>query len=239
MPLRPRKPLGRKAYGSIPHLPTSRLGPGEHCVHEGQARICTEKARDRHDRIIVTEKLDGANVAIANLHGEVVALGRAGYPAETAPQEHIRLFGDWVRVAAERWLAMLDPGEVLHGEWLAMAHGTRYDLFHEPFVAFDLTAKGTRCSWDELVSRSRDHGIVTPALISDGPPLPVAEALAVIDRGGGHGVIPPDAVEGAVWRVERRGKFDFMAKWVRMEKVDGKYFDSPLWLWHPDQTPDA
>ena len=25
------KPLGRKAYGSIPHLPGSRLGPGDHC----------------------------------------------------------------------------------------------------------------------------------------------------------------------------------------------------------------
>lgn len=35
----PTKPLGHKAYGSIPHLPTSRLGPGDHHVTEGQARI--------------------------------------------------------------------------------------------------------------------------------------------------------------------------------------------------------
>lgn len=230
---KPIKPLGRKAYGSIPHLPTSRLGPGEHTVHEGQARICTERARDRHDRIIVTEKLDGANVAIANLAGELVPLGRAGYPAETAPQEHIRMFGDWARAAPDRWLAMLEPGEVLHGEWLAMAHGTRYKLHHEPFVAFDLTAGGTRLKWEELVSRSRDHAVVNPALISDGPPYSVAAACEAIDGAGAHGVVPPDAVEGAVWRVERRGKFDFMAKWVRADKVDGKYFDDPIWLWKP------
>ena len=39
------KPLGRKAYGSIGHLPNSRLGPGDHAVPEGIARICTERLR--------------------------------------------------------------------------------------------------------------------------------------------------------------------------------------------------
>lgn len=233
MSRRPVKPLGRKAYGSIPHLPTSRLGPGEHHVHSGQARICTVRARDRHDRIVITEKLDGANVAVANIAGRIVPLGRAGYPAVSAPQEHIRLFGSWAETNAKRWQAMLEPGEVLHGEWLAMAHGTRYDLRHEPFVAFDLTADGVRRQWEELTSRSLAHDVVNPALISDGPPQPVAAVLAVIDGAGGHGVVPPDAVEGAVWRVERRGRFDFMAKWVHPGKVDGKYFDSPLWLWRP------
>lgn len=231
---KPIKPLGRKAYGSIPHLPTSRLGAGEHHVHEGQARICTAKSRDRHDRVVVTEKLDGANVAIAKIDGRIIALGRAGYPAETAPQEHIRLFGDWVRSDPERWAGMLGPGEALHGEWLALAHGTRYELQHEPFVAFDLTAGGKRLGWDEVLRRCRSRGVVTPELISDGPPVSVESVRAVIDRGGGHGVVPPDAVEGAVWRVERRGRFDFMAKWVRPEKVDGKYFDSPIWHWRPD-----
>jgi hypothetical protein len=33
------KPLGRKSYGSIPHLPGSRLGPGDYCISEGQAPI--------------------------------------------------------------------------------------------------------------------------------------------------------------------------------------------------------
>lgn len=61
------KPLGHKAYGSIPHLPNSRLGVGDYHCHEGQARICCEKARDKHDRIIVTEKLDGSNVCVANI----------------------------------------------------------------------------------------------------------------------------------------------------------------------------
>jgi hypothetical protein len=37
--MKPAKPLNAKAYGSIGHLPMSRLGPGDWSVHEGQARI--------------------------------------------------------------------------------------------------------------------------------------------------------------------------------------------------------
>src|SRR4051812_45187727 len=36
------KPLGSKGYGSICHLPGSRLGPGDHKLNPGQARILTE-----------------------------------------------------------------------------------------------------------------------------------------------------------------------------------------------------
>ena len=78
------KPLGGKAYGSIGHLPSSRLGPGDHSVHEGQARICTTKVRDKRDRVIVQEKLDGSCCAVAKVEGRVVALGRAGYLATTS-----------------------------------------------------------------------------------------------------------------------------------------------------------
>ena len=40
----PIKPLGRKAYGSIPHLPGSRRGPGDWGLSDAQARICLTKA---------------------------------------------------------------------------------------------------------------------------------------------------------------------------------------------------
>ena len=74
------KPIG-KAYGHIPHLPTSRMGPADKHCHEGQSRICTEKVRDRHDEIIVQEKLDGSCVAAAMIDGLIVPLTRSGYIA--------------------------------------------------------------------------------------------------------------------------------------------------------------
>lgn len=233
---RPVKPLGRKAYGSIPHLPGSRLGPGDHHIHNGQDAICTTRARDRHDRIIVTEKLDGGNVAIAKVDGKIWALGRAGFPAITSPFEQHHFFDAWVQVGKSKWDAMLRDGEVVHGEWLAMAHGTKYALPHAPFVAFDITRDGSRVTHDELTERCGVYGVTTAHVISDGPPISIADALARLGETGMHGALEP--VEGAVWRVERKGKFDFLAKYVRPEKQDGKYLSEitgcePYWHWKP------
>src|SRR4051812_27164291 len=98
------KPLGIKAYGSICHLPGSRLGPGDHKLNEGQARILTAKLRDKHDLIIVQEKLDGSNGAVARLDdGTLIALGRAGYPAISSPYEQHRLFAAWVYQRLDRF----------------------------------------------------------------------------------------------------------------------------------------
>src|SRR2546430_2229847 len=96
------KPLGGKAYGSICHLPGSRLGPGDHKLNPGQARILTEKTRDKHDGIIVQEKLDGSNVCVARGGGVLIPLGRAGYPAISSKYEQHQLFAGWLVEGVER-----------------------------------------------------------------------------------------------------------------------------------------
>lgn len=225
------KPLGTKAYGSIPHLPTSRLGPGDHHVNPGQARICLEKARDRHDRILVTEKLDGSNCAVARIGDDIVPLVRSGFRAASSRFEQHHLFAEWVADQTVRFAAVLKDGERLVGEWLLQAHGTRYVLPHEPFVAFDLMEGMTRIPYDAFLERVQSR-FVTPRLIHDGGACTletVREALA--DRSV-HGALDP--IEGAVWRVERRGAVDFLAKWVRPDKQDGIYLpevsgNPPVW----------
>ena len=39
----------------------------------------------------------------------------------------------------------------------------------------------------------------------------------------------PEKPEGVVYRVEREGRVDFLAKFVRSDKEDGKYLDTELW----------
>ncbi len=229
------KPLGRKAYGSIGHLPGSRLGPGDHRITDGQARICAERTRDHHDFVIVEEKLDGANVCVARVGGELIPLIRAGYPAESARFGHLRMFAAWARENMDRFDAVLREGERLAGEWLVLAHGTRYALPHEPFVAFDLLRGGMeRAPREEFWARTRGRFVTPNVLHAAAASCPVTEALRRLADGGGHGAVDP--VEGAVWRVERRGKVDFLAKYVRPNKVDGRYLPEisggePVWNW--------
>ncbi len=229
------KPLGSKAYGSIPHLPGSRLGPGDHHVSDGQARICTEKARDRHDLILVTEKLDGGCCAVAKIDGQIITLSRAGYLAASSPYEMHHLFAEWVADCTTLFDALLREGERLVGEWLALAHGTHYALRHDPFVVFDLMAGGERSPYDQFLERV-DGRLPVPHLLSRGGPFSIESTMALLADGGFHGALDP--VEGAVWRVERRGQVDFLAKYVRSDKIDGQYLPQvsggdPVWNWHP------
>lgn len=229
------KPLGRKAYGSIPHLPKSRLGPGDHFIHPGQQAILTEKVRDRHDRIIVTEKLDGSCVSIAKVDGQILAVARSGYLAQTSPYEHLQHFAVWARENAARF-DHLTEGERLCGEWCSMAHGTIYEPMAVPFVPFDLMVGDKRMPVDQMHEAAEKAGLRPAHVIHDGGPLSVPLALAAISNGGFHGAL--DDVEGCVWRCERRGEFDFIAKFVRHEKQDGKYFEQftgkpPIYFWRP------
>ncbi len=217
-----RKPFGGKSYGSIPHLPGSRIGPGDHHCHEGQDRICTTKARPG-DLIIVQEKVDGSNVGVGIVNGAIVAVTRAGYLASTSPYSMHHFFGRWVAANESRFRSVLREGERICGEWLAQAHGTIYMLPHEPFVAFDIIgADGRRTRFQHFVNRV-GRAFTMPGILSIGGPLSIAEMTKLIETSY-HGAADP--VEGAVWRVENKDGVDFLAKWVRPDKADGRYLPS-------------
>ncbi len=228
-----KKPLGRKSYGSMAHLPNSRMGEGDHHISEGQQRIATEKARDKNDVVIVQEKLDGSNVGVAKINGEIIPISRAGYVANTSKYKQHNLFHKWVLDNYERFDSVLEEGERLCGEWLAQAHGTKYKLQHEPFVVFDLMTDTSRKPFGELLSKISGKFVI-PRIIHIGKPISTENVMKVIGDFGFHGA--KDKVEGAVWRVERNGEFDFICKWVRPDKKDGKYLESetgkePIWNW--------
>lgn len=233
------KPTGGKNYGSIGHLPNSRLGAGDHKVPDGMATICCEKVRDKHDRIIVQEKLDGSNVGVALVNGVIHPIARAGYRAETSPYEQHHKFASWAMKNESRFRAVLNEGERIVGEWLALAHGTKYTLQHEPFVAFDIMTGKKRIPYAEFSSRNTEF--VMPYLISNGPSVSVEDALMDLGDYGKHGAT--EKVEGAMWRVERNNlidkkkggerkwEVDFLAKYVRPDKVDGCYLGDEL-IWN-------
>ncbi len=233
------KPLGKKAYGSIGHLPNSRRGPGDHSVHEGQARICTEKARDKNDRIVVQEKLDGSCCAVVRLEDNLIPLGRAGWPAITSKWEMHTMFHDWAWERADLFFSLLSHGERVVGEWLAQAHGTLYDLSkHEPFAVFDIMTGDKRVDSSTLLCRV--GGLFeTPNTLHVGGPISTLTAMALHKEK--HW--PCDNIEGVVYRVERQQKdghweVDFLAKYVRPGKVDGIYIGDdavPRWNWKPEK----
>lgn len=219
------KPLGYKSYGSIPHLIGSRLGPGDHHASVGQVKIATEKTRDKHDIVIVQEKLDGGNVGVTKLNGEILAITRAGYLANTSQYKTHHVFNEYVRVNRDRFYELLKEGERVCGEWLFTAVGTKYDLPHEPFVPFDLMTGKKRLIYYDFVGRVMEVGFQVPRILGVGP-CSISAVESLLQRGSQHLHGNIDPVEGAVWRVERKGEVDFLCKYVRPNKIDGAYLQT-------------
>lgn len=231
------KPLTVKNYGSIPHLPNSRLGTSDSCVNSGQSRIANEKTSDRSRRIIVQEKLDGSNVGVCKLNGVIYALTRAGYVASSSPYKQHQYFSSWVRKHYERFNSVLLEGERVCGEWLLQAHGTRYELIHEPFVVFDMFySTNERFTYKDLLARLESKFITPKVIHNDMYGFSIDQAINALGSRGFHGAL--DKVEGAVWRIEKNDKVQFLCKYVRPDKVDGCYIpqlsDTKETIWNVD-----
>lgn len=230
------RPMGRKNYGSIGHMSQSKLGPGDHHINSGQERILTVKTRDKHDKVFVTEKLDGTNVGVFRSGNDIYPVQRSGYAANTSPFIMHRWFYDWAMKRRKLFLDILEDGERICGEWLAQSHGTRYELRKlDPFACFDLMRDAERAPREELSDRVGDR-LFFPYEYHAGGAFPLIKAQRAMEFSG-HGAI--DAVEGVVYRIERKGKVDYLAKYVRPDHVSGYYLprvsgSGPVFNWVPD-----
>jgi ATP-dependent RNA circularization protein (DNA/RNA ligase family) len=235
------KPIGKKAYGSIPHLPASRLGPSDKQANPGQVKIATERPR-RGDYIWVTEKLDGCNASVFKKNGELFALQKRGHLASISPFLQLKLWSRWVSENKDRFDALLRDGEWVVGEWCIQAHGTLYEFFGEPFFAFDLFSSGKRIPLEVLTKRISElkNPFEMPSVFFKGKyPVSVIDLLDYLEVNyrGHHGAMEP--IEGAVWRIEHEGKVEFLLKYVTPDKVDGCYLPQNrgvdeshiLWNW--------
>ncbi|MDP1824337.1 MAG: RNA ligase family protein [Archangium sp.] len=215
--MKPPNELGQKAYPKIPHLPGSRTGSSDKVAPRPLARRCTQQG-EPGDTVVVQEKLDGSCVAVLLKQGEVIALGREGWRAALSQNPGRQMFSRWVGVHAARFDQVLREGEWLVGEWLALAHSTRYRLSHEPFVAFDLFSAGAALSTPALEDRLGDR-FARPHLLHSGAAVEIEVIDARLGELGHHGAL--DRAEGAMWRVERGGVVVTRAKYVRPGKTDG------------------
>ena len=233
---RKTKILPAKAYHSIPHLPGSRTGPSDKTIDANKSRMLTQQQLKESDKVIVQEKLDGSCVCAYRRGDEVLALGREGDLASESPNTSRQLWSEWVELQQSRFLELLMEGERVCGEWLALAHGTRYKVTKDPFIAFDLfDVRNRQITQAELIRRCEAVGINTPFIVHEGLPCSIEEGLARLGNGGHEAIDPP---EGLVWRLERNDKVLFTGKYVRSGKKDGLFLPEnsglpEIWNWHP------
>lgn len=218
-----------KNYGSIPHLSTSKLTQqADKKITIGQEEILTKKARDWKDLIIVTEKLDGSNVGVIKKNGKLIPITRSGYSTYTSQYDQHKYFYDYILFDQIEKFNDLPEGYRICGEWMIQSHGTKYDITNEEwFVAFDMfDDQNNRITYINFLKFCLRHQIQTVPLLHIGQPIKIDNAIKLL--GDGH-YGKCEKPEGVVYRVEREGKVDFLAKWVRADKEDGKYMKDVIW----------
>lgn len=232
------RPLQMRAYPRIPHLPGSGAQSDDLLSDDRAAQRFFRPHLDR--RVYIQEKLDGTCVAVARQGHRLLALGKEGDRLEHSRSPGRRVFAAWVAGQEARFLDLLADGERVVGEWLLVAHATRYCLKHEAFVPFDLISGNQRQPWHRTQSRLEAAGFQPPALIYAGPPIALEEALPKLGQGQ-HGAL--EQPEGLIWRLEEAGQPKALAKYVHPDKKPGIYLSDhsglpAVYNLHQRQHPD-
>src|SRR3712207_3917143 len=120
-------------YPRTPHLTGSRLQPGDEDL-----RVVALGDLDGR-RLVVEEKLDGANSAVSFGEDGRLLLQSRGHFLDGGPRErHFGLLKAWAgSVQSELWRA-LGSRFVMYGEWLYAKHTIFYDALPHYFFEFDV-----------------------------------------------------------------------------------------------------
>lgn len=90
-------------------------------------------------RVVVSEKLDGANAGVSFGSDGRLRLQSRGHVLTGGPRErHFALFKAWAMAHRSTLFEALGDRYVIYGEWLYARHTIFYDLLPHYFVAFDV-----------------------------------------------------------------------------------------------------
>ena len=175
-------------YPRTPHLTGSRLQPGD----EDLGVVSLEHLKGL--RLVVEEKLDGANSAVSFGEDGRLLLQSRGHFLDGGPRErHFGLLKAWAGSVQGRLWEALGSRHVMYGEWLYAKHTVFYDALPHYFFEFDVLDRET----GRFLSTAARRELLAAAPVLSAPvlyagPAPAAEGLAAL--------VGPSAFQSARWR---------------------------------------
>lgn len=178
-------------YPRTPHLRGSRLQVGDQAD-----TVAYEALAGR--RIVVEEKLDGANTALSfGGDGSLLLQSRGHYlqiDQMGGRERQFNAYKQWAKAHESALMALLDDRFILYGEWLYAKHSLYYDALPHWFCEFDVWDRSTR----QFLDTPRRHALLAdvpvvsvPVLYSGVAPKRVQDLLALL---------APSLARSAQWR---------------------------------------
>jgi hypothetical protein len=175
-------------YPRTPHLNGSRLQPGD----EDLRVVSLEHLAGQ--RLVVEEKLDGANSAVSFGDDGRLLLQSRGHFLDGGPRErHFALLKAWANSVRDKLWEALGSRHVMYGEWLYAKHTIFYDALPHYFFEFDVLDRQAGRFLSTEARRELLSGapvIAAPVLYTGG--VPSAERLASL--------VKPSAFQSPRWR---------------------------------------
>jgi RNA ligase len=149
-------------YPRTRHIEGSRLQPGDHDL---EAVPLAELAGRR---LIIEEKLDGANAGISfDTEGQLKLQSRGHFLTGGYRERHFDLLKTWAARHARALFAVLGDRHVMYGEWLFAKHTVFYDALPHYFLEFDVLDRNT----GEFLDTPRRRALLRDTPITSVPVL--------------------------------------------------------------------
>lgn len=201
-------------YPRTPHLEGSRLQEGDH----GHDHVPYRELRGL--RLVVEEKLDGANTGISfSPAGELLLQSRGHYLVGGGRERQFNFIKAWAQAHAGWLLQRLEDRYVMYGETLSKKHSVFYDALPHHFFEFDVFDRRTGAFLSTEARRE---------LLAGGPVLSVPvlyDGLAPARLADLKALLRPSLAKTARWRdafeaTVRREGLDLALAWRQCDKSD-------------------
>ncbi len=166
-------------YPRTPHVEGSRFQPGDDDLD------CVPFTELQGKRIVVEEKLDGANAGISfNQSGKLLLQSRGHFLDGGARERQFALFKTWATTHQQTLWELLTDRFVLYGEWLYAKHTIFYDALPHYFFEFDLldTETGEFLSTDHRRELQQTSPVVSMPVLWRGPAESVEHLQSLVTR---------------------------------------------------------
>ncbi|CAB3907378.1 RNA ligase family protein [Achromobacter ruhlandii] len=201
-------------YPRTPHLEGSRLQEGDH----GHDHVPYRDLRGL--RLVVEEKLDGANTGISfSPAGDLLLQSRGHYLVGGGRERQFNFIKAWAQAHAGWLLQRLEDRYVMYGETLSKKHSVFYDALPHHFFEFDMFDRRTGAFLSTEARRE---------LLAGGPVLSVPvlyDGLAPARLADLKALLRPSLAKTARWRdafeaTVRREGLDLALAWRQCDKSD-------------------
>lgn len=201
-------------YPRTPHLEGSRLQEGDH----GHDHVPYRDLRGL--RLVVEEKLDGANTGISfSPAGDLLLQSRGHYLAGGGRERQFNFIKAWAQAHAGWLLQRLEDRYVMYGETMSKKHSVFYDALPHHFFEFDVLDRRTGQFLSTAARRE---------LLAGGPVLSVPvlyDGLAPARLADLKALLRPSLAKTARWRdafeaTVRREGLDLALAWKQCDKSD-------------------